>query len=116
MIVSSVVSSHRLARASARKRAYSADETNARDECGACQTGTLAGHRERGGGEAATTKRQKKAKTGEKVIIPTPEEWAEEQLKNAPPRSEEWAKRVAQIYCLDIGDDDGEEEAVLEKT
>jgi len=29
------------------------------------------------------------------VIIPTPEEWAEEQLKNAPPRSEEWAKRVA---------------------
>jgi hypothetical protein len=42
------------------------------------------------GGEATTTKRERKAKTGEKVIIPTPEEWAEEQLKNAPPRSEEW--------------------------
>ena len=48
MIVSLVVSSHRLARASARKRAYRADETNERDERGACQTGTPAGHRERG--------------------------------------------------------------------
>ncbi len=64
------------------------------------------------GGEATTTKRQKKAKTGEKVIIPTPEEWAEQQLKNAPPRSEEWARRVARIYCLDIGDDNEEEKAV----
>ncbi len=64
------------------------------------------------GGEAATTKRQKKAKTRGKVIIPTPEEWAEEQLKNAPPRSEEWARRVARIYCLDIGDDNEEEKAV----
>jgi hypothetical protein len=45
------------------------------------------------------------------VIIPTPEEWAEEQLKNAPPRSEEWVKKVARIYCLDIGDDDEEEKA-----
>jgi hypothetical protein len=43
------------------------------------------------------------------VIIPTPQEWAEEQLKNAPPRSEEWARRVARIYCLDIGDDKQEE-------
>ena len=45
--------------------------------------------------------------------MPTPEEWAQEQLKNAPPRSEEWARRVARIYCLDIGDgerrQDGEE-------
>ena len=40
------------------------------------------------------------------MIVPTPEEWAEEQLKNAPPRSEESVKRVARIYCLDIGDDD----------
>ena len=55
------------------------------------------------------TKRQKKAKTGEKVIIPTPEEWAEEQLKNAPPRSEEWARKVARIYCLDIDNDSNEE-------
>jgi hypothetical protein len=45
------------------------------------------------------------------VIIPTPEEWAEEQLKNAPLRSEEWARRVARIYCLDIGDDDEDEKA-----
>jgi hypothetical protein len=44
------------------------------------------------------------------VIIPTPQEWAEEQLKNAPPRTEEWAKRVARIYCLDIGDDEDEEQ------
>jgi hypothetical protein len=40
------------------------------------------------------------------VIIPTPEEWAQEQLKNAPPRSNEWARRVAQIYCLDIGNEE----------
>ena len=45
------------------------------------------------------------------MIIPTPEEWAEQQLKNAPLRSEEWVKRVARIYCLDIGDDDEEEKA-----
>ena len=63
------------------------------------------------GGEATTANRRKNPKTGEKVIIPTPEEWAEEQLKNAPSRSEEWAKKVARIYCLDIGDDDEEEKA-----
>ena len=40
----------------------------------------------------------------------TPQEWAEEQLKNAPMRSEEWAKRVAQIYCLNTGDDTNEED------
>jgi hypothetical protein len=37
--------------------------------------------------------------------MPTPEEWAEEQLKSAPQRSEEWAKRVARIYRLDVGND-----------
>lgn len=63
------------------------------------------------GGEATTTKRGKKAKTGEKVIMPTPEEWAEEQLRNAPPRSEEWARKVARIYCLDIDDDNSEEKS-----
>ena len=63
------------------------------------------------GGEATTTKREKKAKAREKVIIPTPEEWAEEQLKSAPPRSEEWARKVARIYCLDIGDDSDEEKS-----
>jgi hypothetical protein len=46
------------------------------------------------------------------VIIPTPEEWAAEQLKNAPPRSEEWTRRVARIYRLDIGDDGEEKKAV----
>ena len=50
------------------------------------------------------------------MIIPTPEEWAEEQLKTAPPRSEEWVRRVARIYCLDIDDDekddDGKKETV----
>ena len=45
------------------------------------------------------------------MIIPTPQEWAEEQLKNAPPRTEEWAKKVARIYCLDIGGEDEEEKA-----
>jgi hypothetical protein len=63
------------------------------------------------GGEATTTKREKKTRTREKVIIPTPEEWAEQQLKNAPPRSEEWARKVARIYCLDIEYDNIEEES-----
>ena len=73
---------------------------------------TPAGDREREEVRPQRRNAQKKAKTGEKVIIPTPEEWAEEQLKNAPPRSEEWARRVARIYCLDIGDDNEEEKAV----
>ena len=45
--------------------------------------------------------------------MPTPEEWAQEQLKNAPPRSEEWAKDVARIYGLDISESDGNEKEVL---
>jgi hypothetical protein len=40
-------------------------------------------------------------KAAKKKIL-TPEEWAEQQLKHAPPRSEEWAKEVARIWCLDI--------------
>jgi hypothetical protein len=71
--------------------------------------GTLARRSPSRGGEATTTKRAKKAKTRKKVIISTPEEWAEEQLKNAPPRSEEWARKVVRIYCLDIEDDDKED-------
>lgn len=43
--------------------------------------------------------------------MPTPEEWVEQQLKNPPHRSEQWAKRVARIYCLDIADNT-EKEAV----
>jgi hypothetical protein len=37
-------------------------------------------------------------------IMLTPEEWAEEQLKNAPIRSSQWAMRVARIYGLEISD------------
>jgi hypothetical protein len=33
----------------------------------------------------------------------------QESLQLARWRSEEWAKRVARIYCLEIGDDDEEE-------
>jgi hypothetical protein len=34
--------------------------------------------------------------------IPTPEEWAQEQLKHAPERSREWAAKVAAIYGLEL--------------
>jgi hypothetical protein len=40
------------------------------------------------------------------VKVPTPDEWAEQQLKNAPQRSDEWAKEVAAIYCLEIADEE----------
>jgi hypothetical protein len=44
--------------------------------------------------------------------MPTPQEWAEEQLKKAPPRSREWARRVALIWQLETaGDQDDEREA-----
>jgi hypothetical protein len=42
--------------------------------------------------------------------MPTPEEWARQQLENAPPRSEEWVRRVARIYCLNVSDDEEREE------
>jgi len=55
-------------RASARKCAYAADETNKWDKRGACRTegqpGTVTEGR-----EATTTKCQKKPKTGEKVKL-----------------------------------------------
>jgi hypothetical protein len=35
-------------------------------------------------------------------IVPTPEQWAQEQLKNAPTRSHAWARAVAAIYGLDV--------------
>ncbi len=37
--------------------------------------------------------------------IPTPEEWAQEQLKHAPERSREWAVKVAAIYGLEMPTD-----------
>ena len=39
------------------------------------------------------------------AVMPTPGQWAQEKLKQAPARSGEWARRVARIYCLDISDD-----------
>lgn len=36
------------------------------------------------------------------AVVPTPEQWAQEQLKNAPPRSRAWAREVAAIYGLDV--------------
>jgi hypothetical protein len=41
------------------------------------------------------------------VVTLTPGEWAEEQLKNAPQRSKEWARQVAIIWGLEICDSDG---------
>jgi excisionase family DNA binding protein len=42
------------------------------------------------------------------AVMPTPEQWAQEKLEQAPSRSGEWARRVARIYCLDIsGDQEG---------
>jgi hypothetical protein len=34
--------------------------------------------------------------------VPAPEQWAQEQLKNAPTRSRAWARAVAAIYGLDV--------------
>jgi hypothetical protein len=34
--------------------------------------------------------------------VPTAEQWAQEQLKNAPLRSHAWAQAVAAIYGLDV--------------
>lgn len=36
---------------------------------------------------------------------PTPEQWAQEQLKHAPQRSRAWARKVATIYGLDLPHD-----------
>jgi hypothetical protein len=54
------------------------------------------------GGDTTTLSKAKRKSQRKKVKIPTPAEWAEEQLKNAPQRSERWAREVAAIYCLDI--------------
>jgi hypothetical protein len=40
------------------------------------------------------------------VVTLTPEEWAEEQLRNAPQRSAEWARQVARIWGLEISESD----------
>lgn len=45
--------------------------------------------------------------------VPTPQEWAQEQLKNAPGRSEGWARRgVARIYGLEADVTPDERDAV----
>lgn len=89
------------ARASARKRA-NADAETRREATAKRSQRTRRGVR-------LTAKRKGQANHRRKVIIPTPEEWAKEQLKSAPARSKEWARRVAQIYSLDIGDDKEED-------
>jgi hypothetical protein len=55
-----------------------------------------------------TAKQTRKDRKRKRVIIPTPQEWAEKQLENAPPRSEEWAREVARIWCLEMSFGDGE--------
>jgi len=95
-----------LARASARKRADTSHGTN---------DGTSAATTDRHGprGEViATAENQKRKAVGrDKAIPPTPEEWAEEQLKKAPPRSTEWARRVARIWGLELDEKNPEEKA-----
>jgi hypothetical protein len=51
-------------------------------------------HRDRGEVRPPRRNAERSRKTGEKVIIPTPEEWAEQQLRNAAPRSEEWVNAI----------------------
>jgi hypothetical protein len=48
---------------------------------------------------------KRKENQNPKSAIPTPEQWAREQLKNAPDRSREWAREVAAIYRLDIAEE-----------
>ncbi|MFC5099956.1 hypothetical protein [Kibdelosporangium philippinense] len=56
------------------------------------------------------TRRVKRRTTGRRTnkpgnladTAPTPEEWAQEQLKNAPQRSPAWARSVAAIYGLEV--------------
>jgi hypothetical protein len=36
-------------------------------------------------------------------------EWAEQQLKNAPPRSEQWVKEVARIWRLETSDSEDDD-------
>lgn len=36
--------------------------------------------------------------------VPTPEQWAQQQLKHAPQRSRAWARSVATIYGLELPD------------
>lgn len=48
-------------------------------------------------------RRVKRRTTGTMAgTVPTPEQWAQEQLKNAPTRSRAWARAVAAIYGLDV--------------
>ncbi|MCA1701788.1 MAG: hypothetical protein LC808_00360 [Actinobacteria bacterium] len=47
----------------------------------------------------------RKANRHHDPAIPTPEQWAREQLKNAPDRSRRWAREVAAIYGLDIAEE-----------
>ena len=46
--------------------------------------------------------RRQQRTTGDLGTVPTAEQWAHEQLKNAPLRSPAWARAVAAIYGLDV--------------
>jgi hypothetical protein len=47
-------------------------------------------------------RRLQRRTTGGLGTVPTAEQWAQEQLKNAPLRSHAWARAVAAIYGLDV--------------
>lgn len=53
----------------------------------------------------STRRHDKSPHTKVAADAPTPEEWALQQLENAPQRSAEWVRKVATIYGLDV---DGE--------
>ncbi|GGN10061.1 hypothetical protein GCM10011609_57310 [Lentzea pudingi] len=40
----------------------------------------------------------------DQVRIPTPREWAQQQLANAPERTPEWARSVAAVYGFTLPD------------
>lgn len=64
------------------------------------QTAGESTNRRRRAGSPVGTATGPQARPG-RAGVPTPEEWAREQLKNAPPRSAAWARAVAAIYGLD---------------
>lgn len=45
------------------------------------------------------------AASARRGLIPTPEQWAQQQLEHAPQRSRAWAGKVASIYGLDVPDE-----------
>ena len=48
--------------------------------------------------DATPNQNHVKENEDEQVRIPTPREWAQQQLANAPERTPEWARSVAAVY------------------